>query len=50
MGHLLPSCLTTARFFELEDGMIWLYAVNSDEVSEEVVNELKDSSNDGAGC
>ena len=30
--------------------MIWLYAVNSDEVSEEVVNELKDSSNDGAGC
>ena len=38
----------TAMFFKLEDGMTWLYAVNSDDVSEEVVYELKDLLSDGA--
>ena len=40
MGHLLPSCLNTAKL-SLEGVviLIWLYAVNSEEVSEVVVGD-----------
>ena len=48
MGHLLPSCLNTAKL-SLEGVviLIWLYAVNSDEVSEVVVCDENECSSGG---